>query len=236
MLPNRSFCGRARTGYDKNDTLGGNFMERCEIVLAAMTSAGRRARFDPVKIQTVLFLIDREVPDAIGGPLFDFRPHDFGPLDPAVFDALERLAELGNVVIDEAGPYLVYRVSDEGAGVGRAALRRMPKRAARYSSKAARWALAQSFWGLVAAIHRAYPEMALDGPELRAAIPEHTRSQALAAHPFLAGMASVIGVFLERSGRGQGPRDNAAVLESDWWAVGDDIRYALEHANSTGGH
>lgn len=210
-------------------------MERCDIVLAAMTSAGARARFDPVRIQTILFLIDREVPGAIGGPLFDFRPHDYGPIDPAVFDDLERLAAQGSVVIDAAGPYLVYRVSEEGARDGRAALRRMPRRSARFIGKTARWALSQSFWGLLAAIHRGYPETALDGPGLRAAIPEHARSQTRAVHPFLAGMASIVGVFFGRAGRRQGARDDAAVLESDWWAVGDDIRYALEHASSTGG-
>ena len=225
----------ARTGYDKGGPIGGRYMERCDIILAAMASTGRRGRFDPVRIQKVLFLIDREVPDAIGGPLFDFRPHEYGPLDPGVFDDLERLAEQGSVVIDDAGPYLVYRVSEEGARVGRAALRRMPKRAARFVGKAASWALSQSFWGLVAAVHRAYPETALDGAELRAAIPEHARSQARAVHPFLAGMASVAGAFFGR-GRGQGPQDDAAVLEGDWWAVGDDIRHALEYANSTGAH
>lgn len=200
-----------------------------------MASAGRRARFDPVKIQKVLFLIDREVPEAIGGPLFDFRPHDYGPLDPGVFGDLARLAERGEVVIDDAGPYPAYRVSDEGARAGKAALRRMPRRAARFSGKAAGWALSQSFWGLVAAIHRAYPETALDGPALRAAIPEHARSQARAAHPFVAGMASIAGAIFSRPGRKRGPRDDAAALESDWWAVGDDIRHALEHANSAGG-
>lgn len=210
-------------------------MERCDIVLAAMASAGSRARFDPVKIQNVLFLIDREVPEAIGGPLFDFRPHDYGPLDPGLFDDLDRLAERGSVVIDDAGPYLVYRVSEEGARAGRAALRRMPKRAARFVGRAAGWALSQSFWGLVAAIHRGYPETALDGPALRAAIPGHARSHVRAAHPFLAGMASVVGAFFGRRGLPRGPRDDATVLESDWWAVGDDIRHALEHANSAGG-
>ena len=210
-------------------------MERRDIVLAAMASAGRLAQFDPVTIQQVLFLIDREVPDAIGGPLFDFRPHDYGPLDPGVFGDLEHLAERGSVVIDDTGPYLVYWVSEEGARAGRSALRRMPKRAARFVGKVADWALSQSFWGLVAAIHRGYPETALDGPALRASIPEHASSQVRAVHPFLAGMASVIGAFFGRSGRERGLLDDAAVLESDWWTVGDDIRHAFEHANSAGG-
>lgn len=210
-------------------------MERCDTVLAAMASAGSQARFDPVKIQKVLFLIDREVPEAIGGPLFDFRPHDYGPLDEGVFDDLERLSERGDVVIDDAGRYLVYRVSEQGARAGRAALGRMPKRAARFVGKAAGWALSQSFWGLVAAIHRTYPETALDGPALRAAISEHARSRGRAEHPFLAGMASVVGAFFGRPGWGPGPQEDGAVLESDWWAVGDDIRHAFEHANSASG-
>lgn len=81
---------------------------------------------------------------------------------------------------------------------------------------------------MMAGIYRRYPEMAVNSqiPESALRDPGRTRM-----HPFLAGMASLVGIFSRRAPARPGPGSDAAVLESDWWAVGDDIRYALDHAN-----
>ncbi|MDE0105626.1 MAG: hypothetical protein OXN89_24880 [Bryobacterales bacterium] len=50
-----------------------------------MASASARARFDPIQIQRVLFLVDREVGWVIGGPHFQFEPAACGPIDPDLF-------------------------------------------------------------------------------------------------------------------------------------------------------
>ena len=50
-------------------------MRRSELVLATMAAGGPRARFDPIRIQLLLFLIDRCAGPVLGGPHFGFRPY-----------------------------------------------------------------------------------------------------------------------------------------------------------------
>jgi len=54
------------------------------------------------------------------------------------------------------------------------------------------------------------------------------------AHPFLAGMATIAGIFRGLGLPKPGPEADAAALEGDWWAVGDGLRYALDRANVSG--
>lgn len=49
-------------------------MTRDDIVLAGMAAAGPSTKFDAVQLQKLFFLIDREIPQLIDGPHFDFRP------------------------------------------------------------------------------------------------------------------------------------------------------------------
>ncbi len=52
---------------------------RGDILAAAFAAAGPGAAFDPIRVQKLLFLIDREVTERIGGPFFHFRPYHYGP-------------------------------------------------------------------------------------------------------------------------------------------------------------
>ena len=194
-----------------------------------MVAASPRARFDPVQVQKVLFLIDREVGDDVGGPHFAFQPSAYGPFDPDVFSVLEQLAAEGKAVIDSSGPCSAYSVAGAGRSDGQAILGRMERRVSHYIAKAARWVLSQSFWDLIAGIHRAYPEMALDSRMLLAAIPGPDVRRPRRLHPFLAGMAGAVS-FPGRLGRSGAPSrvGSAALNANDWRAVGDDLRLAME--------
>lgn len=204
-------------------------MERSDIILAAMAAAAPPARFDLVQIQMLLFLIDREVGVDIGGPDFNFRPHHYGPFDPGVFDDLERLVTAGKVAKDTSGPCEAYCVAAAGQGAGQAALGRMARRASRYARKAALWVLSQPFWDLVSGIHRAYPETAVNGPMLLAAIPDPCIWAPRTMHPFLAGMAMAVSFPGRlRRGRAPHPQGSTALVASDWRAVGDDLRRAMQ--------
>lgn len=208
---------------------GARSVQRSEFVLATMAAAGPRASFDPVQVQKALFLADRGVGREAGGPHFDFRPAAYGPFDPAVFEALGQLAAEGRASLDGSGPCPAYAATGSGRDDGRAALGRMPRRAARYLRKASRWVLAQPFWDLVAGIQRAYPEMVLDGGKLRAAMPGPDPARERRLHPLLAGMAGAVS-FPGRLGRLGLPQrgSDAAAIASDWRAVGDDLRHAME--------
>ena len=172
--------------------------DRSDIVLAALSAGGRSARFDPVQVQNLLFLIDSEVADDFRGSHIDFEPYHAGPYDPTVCDVAESLAVEARAVIDRAGPCWTVSVSDAGFGQGRAALHRMARRAGHYVAKASRWMLAQPSPPIVPPIYRGYPEMAVSSRIRRAALCYPEAAGCRRMPPALKGMASWAGVFHSR--------------------------------------
>lgn len=201
-----------------------------EVVLAGL-AAGRGRGYNPIQFQYLQFMIDREAADLIGGPHFDFQPCDCGPFDAEVFSVADQLAEAGSVIVDRGGPYTVYAISAAGAGLGASVLRRMPRTASRYAREAAGWVLTTSFWRLVSGIFDEYPDMAVNSRLPEGSLRRAKKARPRPMHPLLRGMASVLGVpGLERgwlSAQEAAERDAEAV-ESDWRAVGDGLRFAIE--------
>lgn len=204
-------------------------VDRPDVVLAAMVAGGKVERYNAVQVENLLLLIDREAADEIGGPFFAFGPTEYGPFDVAVLETVERLAAMGSAVIDEAVPYWACFASEVGYDRGVPILAGMPAAVRRYLRKAARWILPEPFWSMMAGIYRRYPEMAVNSRIPPSALRDPGRTR---MHPFLAGMVSLVGIFSRRVQARSGSGSDAAVIESDWWAVGDDIRYAFDHANA----
>lgn len=205
--------------------------ERSAIVLAALCAGGRTARFNAIQAQYLLFLIDREIPREVGGPHFDFQPAEGGPFDPAVHQVIEALAAAGRAATDNAGPYWTCIATETGYREGMGHLTEMPRPARQYVSRAARWVLSQPFWAMVSGIFRQYPEMAVNSQIPLSALRDPGWQRTM--HPFLAGVVSLVGIF-----RGQGWRRSAlsdtGPLESDWQAIGDDIRLAIQEVHASG--
>lgn len=134
-------------------------MDRREIVLAAFAAGGENARFSPVQVQKLLFLMDREASEFVGGPHFDFVPYDYGPFDRAVYDVLGELSTEGLVETRNSGRYREYSLTPEGYESGRASLEELPDKARSFLLRLTEWVMNLSFRQLVAAIYRRYPEM-----------------------------------------------------------------------------
>ena len=196
----------------------------------AMAAGGRGTLFEPVRIQKLLFLIDREAPGLFGGPHFDFRPHRFGPFDRSVYDELEALSQGGAVRIEVRPSRRTYALTAQGFARGAAVLKELPPEARRYLADLTRWVLALGFGRLLAAIYRRYPEMAVNSvaPEV---VDRFARvSLPLPERPFLEGVASAFdltGALHEPPRRATGFRRDGEALASDWRAVGDDLRAAM---------
>jgi len=133
-------------------------MNRQEIVLAALSANGGIASYEPVHVQKLLFLIDREISADVDGPHFNFQPYDYGPFDSAVYQELERLERAGLVRIAE-GYYRSYGLTDEGRRVGNELFNILPERARTYITDVAQWVRSVSFSQLISAIYKRYPEM-----------------------------------------------------------------------------
>lgn len=65
-------------------------LSREQLLVAAMASCPG-ARYSPVQIQKLIFVVDRELAGPVGGPFYDFRPYDYGPFDATVYADLEAL-------------------------------------------------------------------------------------------------------------------------------------------------
>ena len=135
-------------------------MDRKSVVLAALAPAVGGAH-SPVQVQKLLFLIDREIPKFVGGPLFDFQPYDYGPFDREVYAVLEELTRSGMVEV-QAAPGLRwrrYRLTDAGQQEGDKALASLDRRASDYVKKLSKVVRSLSFEDLVSAVYKAYPDM-----------------------------------------------------------------------------
>lgn len=211
---------------------GGSPLDRSAVVLAAMAAGGVGTLFEPVRIQKLLFLIDREVPDAVGGPHFDFRPYHYGPFDRAVYDTLDALSGTGQVQIRKKPGRRTYSLTASGLEDGKAVLMRLPAEIRRYFIEAARAVLSLGFVRLLAAIYDRYPEMAENSVALDL-VRRHSRSAfRFPARPILGGMATAFGDFDEVDEIGPlpaefGGRTDAEALAADWRAIGDDLRAAM---------
>lgn len=137
----------------------GHAMRQHEIAAAAMASADPGALFGPAQIQKLMFLIDAELGQNIGGPFFNFVPYDYGPFDSAVYSALHRLSLEGLLDTDYTGRYRRYFLTDPGHAAGQQHLTQLDESARDFIARAARWVLEVSFSQLVSAVYERYPEM-----------------------------------------------------------------------------
>jgi uncharacterized protein len=133
-------------------------MNKEELVLAAL-APGKGALHKPVQVQKLLFLIDREIANILGGPFFDFKPYDYGPFDKDVYAVLEALADQGYVDIVPENTWRSYKLTSMGQAFADVLLKRCPERAVDYIQRSSAFVRELSFTQLVGAIYKAYPEM-----------------------------------------------------------------------------
>jgi hypothetical protein len=134
-------------------------MTRQEFMLAVL-AAGNGAAHTLVQVQKLFFLLDRNVPGQIGGPWFNFQPHDYGPFDKAVYEDLRALAAKGLVAITSPtnGPH-IYWPTPAGLVTGQRLLGQVPKATAGYIHQLSAWVREQSFASLVSGSCQQFPEM-----------------------------------------------------------------------------
>jgi uncharacterized protein len=131
-----------------------------DVVLAALSS-GQGMTFSPVKVQKLLFLVDKNIPSYTDGPHFDFRAYDYGPFDADVYRVLEALEEKGLVEVNKS-PFTRwrdYRLTPEGQKRGDTVLSGMATEAKQFLEALVAWMRKLSFEQLVSAIYKQYPDM-----------------------------------------------------------------------------
>ena len=202
-------------GWDRSDT-----------VTAAFAAGGPGAAYDPIRAQNLLFLVDREVSDRIGGPFFDFRPYHYGPFDRAVYAVIGELEAAGNARVDTSGPYPHYLLTTTGYRRGAAVLADFPDPVADYVERASRWVRLMPYRRMLAAIYRRYPEMAVNSVVRHLASERPARRE----NPFARGMArafDITGTMYRSTDAEVGLESDGDAIRDVWRAVGDAIEEAM---------
>jgi len=133
-------------------------MEKKDILLVALY-ASNGVPLGPVQVQKLLFLIDREISELVGGPFFNFQPYNYGPFDKSVYEELEQLAIKGKVEITSVQKWKTYRLTKSGQEEGKKLYDDLSPKAKKYIKEASEFVRRKSFNELVAAIYQKYPEM-----------------------------------------------------------------------------
>ncbi len=133
-------------------------MNHDDVVLAAMAPCGGY-RYTPVQIQKLLFLIDRLIPQQVGGPHFKFEPYHYGPFDRAIYERLDTLSAQGLIAINHSSTPRTFALTPEGEAFGNQALNSLPEPTRDFIQRTSTFVQKQSFSSLVSAIYKAFPEM-----------------------------------------------------------------------------
>ncbi|MCI0614189.1 hypothetical protein L0244_14475 [bacterium] len=133
-------------------------MNRKDLVLAALSPA-EGAPYRPVQVQKLLFLIDRKIPELVGGPHFDFKPYNYGPFDRDVYLVLESLKDEGYVDFLGENTWTDYKLTHAGQMRGEEVFNSLDEKAQEYLRKISSVVRKLTFAQLVSAIYREFPDM-----------------------------------------------------------------------------
>ena len=134
-------------------------MTKLDLLLIAL-AAGEKSEHTPVQIQKLMFLIERNVSNRIGGPFFEFSPYDYGPFDSSIYELLRQLEAdgLASASLSNRG-WKKHALTDAGLMKAAELSAGIDEPVMSYIKEVSKFVRALSFADLVSAIYKAYPEM-----------------------------------------------------------------------------
>ena len=134
-------------------------MTKLNLLLVAL-AAGDKSEHTPVQIQKLMFLVDRNVGNRIGGPFFEFRPYDYGPFDPSIYELLRQLEAdgLASSSLSNSG-WKKHSLTDAGLSKAAQLFSQFDEPVFNYIKEVSKFVRTLSFADLVSSIYKAYPEM-----------------------------------------------------------------------------
>lgn len=134
-------------------------MDKRDLLLAAL-SAGAGDDHTPVQVQKLIFLVEENMSEEIGGGAFSFKPYDYGPFDSSVYDVLRALEEDGLASSETTmRGWKKYKLTAIGQARGDVLLAGVSARARQYILDISAFVRRVSFAELVSAVYKAYPGM-----------------------------------------------------------------------------
>lgn len=134
-------------------------MSKLDLLLTAL-AAGEKNEYTPVQIQKLMFLLDKNISNRIGGPYYNFRPYDYGPFDASIYEDLRELERQGYVSTSSSSRgWKKHQLTDLGISKASEVSTKMDPSIFGYFKEVSKFVRSLSFADLVSSIYKAYPEM-----------------------------------------------------------------------------
>ncbi|HEY0842089.1 hypothetical protein [Methylotenera sp.] len=134
-------------------------MNKSDLLLSAL-AAGEKSEYTPVQIQKLMFLLDKNISNRLGGPFFDFRPYDYGPFDASIYEDLRELERQGYISTSPSSRgWKKYQLTDTGLSKAKESSAEIDAKIFDYIKAVSNFVRSLSFADLVSSIYKAYPEM-----------------------------------------------------------------------------
>lgn len=134
-------------------------MNKLDLLLVAL-AAGEKGEFTPVQIQKLMFLLDKNISNRLGGPFYDFRPYDYGPFDSAIYESLRELEQKGLVSSSLSSQgWKKHELTDLGYVKASELSIHIDNSILDYIKAVSNFVRSLSFADLVSSIYKAYPDM-----------------------------------------------------------------------------
>ena len=118
-------------------------MDKSDMLLAAL-ACGTAETYTPEDVQSLLFLISRQIPETIAPPPFKFTMSERGPFDPCVYGLLEELVQDSFLSILTQGKRRDVTLTPTGETRAAEMLEQLPAPEVEYMQRAARFVVAKS--------------------------------------------------------------------------------------------
>ena len=118
-------------------------MDKSDILLAAL-ACGNEKTYTPEDVQSLLFLISRQIPETIAPPPFKFTMSERGPFDPCVYGLLEELVLDSYLSVTPQGKRRDVTLTPAGETRAAEMLDQLPATEVEYMRRALRFVVAKS--------------------------------------------------------------------------------------------
>jgi len=135
-------------------------MDRNNYILSVLACM-KDASYSPVQLQKILFLLERNISQKMGGPFFHFEPYHYGPFDKDVYREIDKLVATNDIVLYQQGYSNVnrYLLSEKGYHKGMDVFNSYNDEQKAYIKEVCAFVRSLSFEQLLNSIYKAYPEM-----------------------------------------------------------------------------
>ena len=107
-----------------------------------------------------MFLLRMEAAEYVGERFYTFKPYNYGPFNPTIYQDLNRLVFSGFLRVEPSGNYKLYMATDAGKAKASEFAKSLDDVPREYLKKLVGWVSQVGFSQLLRSVYAKYPEYA----------------------------------------------------------------------------